>query len=224
MTSAAIEELTAEGVAAVFNTPNDRSRPGYLKMGWVEVARLPVYAAPCSPRSLLSFGKNGAATKWGEPLDVGERPAAAFADQAGVAALLSELEPARGWVTPRSYSQLCWRFSLESLGYRVWKVHGNTEEGLVIFRVRRRGGLRELTLVDVLLPSGGRLPVRLWHTLARRGAADVVTTSVGTRRSVRGLASLPRRLGPVLTWRPLAENKIPTKRQISFAHADLELF
>ncbi len=31
-----------DGVDVVFNTPNDQSRPGYLKMGWSEVGRVPV--------------------------------------------------------------------------------------------------------------------------------------------------------------------------------------
>ena len=34
LTLGALEELRSDGVAFVFNTPNERSRPGYLKMGW----------------------------------------------------------------------------------------------------------------------------------------------------------------------------------------------
>ncbi|MDH5380092.1 MAG: hypothetical protein OEW75_04520, partial [Cyclobacteriaceae bacterium] len=30
----------------IFNTPNEKSRPGYLKMGWVDAGRLPVYFRP----------------------------------------------------------------------------------------------------------------------------------------------------------------------------------
>jgi len=42
LTLHAIEELRAEGVDFVFNTPNDQSRPGYLKMGWQVVGQIPV--------------------------------------------------------------------------------------------------------------------------------------------------------------------------------------
>ena len=42
--------LRGEGVGFVFNTPNDQSRPGYLKMDWKLVERLPVLARP---RALL---------------------------------------------------------------------------------------------------------------------------------------------------------------------------
>src|SRR4029079_3500391 len=39
LTLAGLEELAAEGVDFVFNTPNDKSRPGYLKMGWHVLGR-----------------------------------------------------------------------------------------------------------------------------------------------------------------------------------------
>ena len=48
-----VEEMTAEGVDVVFNTPNTQSRPGYLKMGWIDVGRLPVAARPTGLRSLV---------------------------------------------------------------------------------------------------------------------------------------------------------------------------
>ena len=46
LTLHALDELRQEGVTLVFNTPNDQSRPGYLKMGWVPVGRLPAIARP----------------------------------------------------------------------------------------------------------------------------------------------------------------------------------
>ena len=42
LTMTAVEELTRESVDFVFNTPNDNSRPGYLRMGWTTVGRLPL--------------------------------------------------------------------------------------------------------------------------------------------------------------------------------------
>ena len=41
LTLHALEACRADGVDFVFNTPNEQSRPGYLKMGWREVGRLP---------------------------------------------------------------------------------------------------------------------------------------------------------------------------------------
>ena len=46
LTLQALTELADDGVDLVFNTPNDQSRPGYLKMGWTVVERLPVAVRP----------------------------------------------------------------------------------------------------------------------------------------------------------------------------------
>ncbi len=52
LTRRAVDELRAEGVDFVFNTPNDKSRPGYLKMGWQPVGRLPTGLRPASITAL----------------------------------------------------------------------------------------------------------------------------------------------------------------------------
>ena len=41
LTLSALDDLRAEGITMIFNTPNDKSRPGYLKMGWQQIGRLP---------------------------------------------------------------------------------------------------------------------------------------------------------------------------------------
>ena len=52
LTLRGVAELTLAGDALVFNTPNDQSRPGYLKMGWSLARRLPVAVLPAGPRSV----------------------------------------------------------------------------------------------------------------------------------------------------------------------------
>ena len=51
LTLHALDALRSEGVDFVFNTPNDKSRPGYLKMGWREVGRLPASVRPSGLRA-----------------------------------------------------------------------------------------------------------------------------------------------------------------------------
>ena len=57
LTLGAVDELPAEGVDFVFNTPNDQSRPGYLKMGWQVVGRLPIAVRPRSPASAYRMAR-----------------------------------------------------------------------------------------------------------------------------------------------------------------------
>jgi N-acetylglutamate synthase-like GNAT family acetyltransferase len=41
-----VEQCKSEGVDFIFNTPNTSSMPGYLKMGWSKVGKLPVHIRP----------------------------------------------------------------------------------------------------------------------------------------------------------------------------------
>ncbi|WP_162051934.1 GNAT family N-acetyltransferase [Pontibacter pamirensis] len=42
LTLQSVEDAKAAGVSFVYNTPNENSKPGYLKMGWVEKGRMPL--------------------------------------------------------------------------------------------------------------------------------------------------------------------------------------
>ncbi|MCP9199900.1 GNAT family N-acetyltransferase [Gramella sp. GC03-9] len=53
LTYKALEEGKANGDHFVFNTPNDQSKPGYLKMGWKEVGKVRINIVPQSPFRLL---------------------------------------------------------------------------------------------------------------------------------------------------------------------------
>ena len=56
LTMHGLESVRAEGVDFVFNTPNDQSRPGYLKMGWREVGRLPAAVRFTGPTGHVACG------------------------------------------------------------------------------------------------------------------------------------------------------------------------
>ena len=55
LTTQGVERLADDGVAWVFNTPNDASRPGYLKMGWTAIGALPVSIVARSPLALSGW-------------------------------------------------------------------------------------------------------------------------------------------------------------------------
>ena len=52
LTREALAACEAEGVSLVFNTPNDRSRPGYLKLGWRVVGVWPLWVRARRPGRL----------------------------------------------------------------------------------------------------------------------------------------------------------------------------
>lgn len=202
LTMSAVEELTADGVGFVFNTPNDKSMPGYLKMGWEIGGRLPVGLLPrASIGSVRQLPEaRVGADRWPLETDVG-RPAEFV--EADVA------EPDDGLLRiRRSIEHLRWRYGWDELGYRRTKHRG----GDLIWRLRRRGPSVELTLSDSI---GSPAAVAVPRLLARTGA-DV---ALGHRRP--GLFPAPK-LGPIVTLRPLA-TRIDW-RDLQLSMGDVELF
>ncbi|MEJ2542275.1 MAG: GNAT family N-acetyltransferase, partial [Gemmatimonadota bacterium] len=53
LTRALLARVEGEGVSFVFNTPNEKSRPGYLKMGWEDVGRVSLWVRPMRPGRVL---------------------------------------------------------------------------------------------------------------------------------------------------------------------------
>ncbi len=104
LTLTAIEELTTQGVSGVFNTPNDQSRPGYLKMGWASLGRIPITARPAGAAAALSMLRaRRPATKWSQPCSAGVPAPEAFADAEALARTPRREASAQGLVhRPRS--------------------------------------------------------------------------------------------------------------------------
>ena len=206
LTTEAVEALTEEGLDAVFNTPNDQSRPGYLKMGWTLLGRPTLMVQPNTPAAAVRMLRaRVAAEKWSLPVPVGE-PVSAVVDQLTA-------PPVEGWSTDRTRRYLSWRYGFEPLHYRAIEVR----DGHAVFRVRRRGRLREVALVDWLSPTPDPLAVR---RLVRASGDYAIALGMHVRH---GLAPLPRQ-GPAVTWRPLARPEVPTLGDVSFSLGDIELF
>lgn len=207
LTTTAVDELTSAGDSAIFNTPNDQSRPGYLKMGWSVLGRPTLMVQPSGPWSLVRMVKaRVAADKWSLPLDVGEA-VPHIADE------LTSLQHGGRMRTPRTSEYLRWRYGFEPLHYRAIEVRG----GACIFRVRRRGPLREVAISEWL--SDRRDPVAV-RRLVRSAGDYAVAIGLG---GPHGFVPLPRQ-GPIITWRPLARPGVPAMDDIAFSLGDIELF
>lgn len=213
LTRHAVEELRGAGTAAVFNTPNEQSRPGYLKMGWHQLGRPAIAVRPSRLRTVPRLRQSRtAAQKWSEPCSVGD-PAGELLADPSVAGLIGRLPSRPGWSTPRTPEYLQWRYRFEPLGYRAIEAGG----GLVVFRVRRRGPAREVAVVEWLAPRPDR---RALARLVRAAGDYAVMVGAGLRHGVVPL----RGQGPVVTWRPLAHAAVPTLDDLALTLGDLELF
>lgn len=222
LTLGALPDLFDDGIDVVFNTPNDKSRPGYLKMGWSEVGRVPVGIRLTSPLSLVKVAKaRTAAELWSEPTDFGFDPLVAFDDDDEVSRLLERTRQ-RGIHTDRSGDYLRWRYSFDPLRYRVVPVGDSISDGVVVFRLRRRGPAVECAVCEVLVPSADARRRALGY-IGRRSGADYLLRCVGYSGAADGFVPAPQ-LGPILTWKPVARTGVPQLSELDLALGDVELF
>jgi GNAT superfamily N-acetyltransferase len=179
LTRKALDVLRDE-VDLVFNTPNEKSLQGYLKMGWSAVGRIPVSIRVRRPIRLARHVRSLAAPA---VLDTGvvlDAPPASqvLRFQEPLEALLA----GAGSPEPRIHTEwdlryLRWRYGEAPLDYRVVEERqGDRLLGAAIFRVRRRGVLVETAVAELLAaPGDGQTARRLLRRVIAAAQADYVT-------------------------------------------------
>ncbi|MEM9202855.1 MAG: GNAT family N-acetyltransferase [Actinomycetota bacterium] len=212
LTQTAIRQLTADDVAFVFNTPNAQSRPGYLKMGWIEAGRVSAQVAPAGLGSLPRLLRaRTPARKWSDQLQAGDPIDAVASDLARWETSSTET------TTDRSDSYLRWRYGFEPLHYRVLQ----TDEAAAIVRLRRRGSSVEAVIADVFSPSS-RATREIFRLVRRLPRVDHLLTVKSAPHPAPWLPAVPG-LGPILTIRALVSEP-PRFDHFSLSLGDVELF
>lgn len=225
LTLQALDELRAEGIAFVFNTPNDQSRPGYLKMGWQPVARLPVLVRPRSIGSLLAVARARVpAEKWSLPTEAGLSAPEVLSDVAGVDGLLRACGARGGLQTRRTPEFMAWRYGFAPLAYRAMLAGARLADGLVVFRLRRRGRAVEAAVCDVLVPDMRSTAIsRVLRKVVRESRADYAVRIGGRDVARAGSFPLPGQ-GPTLVWRAVDQPTMPGANEWRLVLGDVELF
>jgi GNAT superfamily N-acetyltransferase len=163
LTRQAIAELTAQGVDCIFNTPNQKSLPGYLKMGWQVAARWPLYIKPLRPlrmayrrlRPVATISEKTFAMHFGVEILPWDEFVQRYGEQAGE--LLATWERARrqvGLRTLRTVDYLTWRYGGHPhIDYGVYPHtdHQGKLQGFAILRPNVRFGWQEAVLTELCL-------------------------------------------------------------------------
>jgi GNAT superfamily N-acetyltransferase len=244
LTNAAIDRARGTGVDLIFNTPNQYSLPGYLKLGWTLVGRPRLLVRLLRPfRIVASLARRR--SEEGET-----HPETRASSHHGVERLLEHRE-ALGQLlrendahfgdrirTDRSEPFIGWRYaSSPELPYGAAWVGARPDRAAIIYRPNHRRGLREIMVVDLLVGREGVRAARdaVQGLIRSVDAADadylVASARPGSThwRALRraGFLSVPR-IGPNLTVRPLsaaAEGQLPTQLdRWELSLGDLEVF
>jgi hypothetical protein len=223
MTMHGVQELSAAGVGWVFNTPNDQSAPGYLSMGWQRVGRLPATFRPVLRGVPRLASARRPADLWSVATSAGEDAGLVLDDASGLKDLLASAFPTFATVrTDRTVAYLRWRYGLGPVAYRVLLRGATVREGLVFFRLRRRGLATEAVIADVLIPGADyRAAGRLCLRALEWSAADYAV-AIGSARP-RGWIPVPAH-GPLLMWKALARHEPPPFDLWELSTGDIELF
>lgn len=223
LTLHAIDELRAEGVDFVFNTPNDQSRPGYLKMGWAVVGHLPVAVRPTGLGSFATLARARVpASRGAVAVNVGIAAPDAFADLGASTALATTAPRAPGLATHRSAAYFAWRYGLTALHYRVVAAPAGIRGGFAVFRLRRRGRALEAVVADIVTPEASTARALLgW--IAREAGADHMIRLDRPPVTRAGFVRVPR-VGPVLTARAIGTDPPLHIRSWALTMGDIELF
>ena len=218
LTMHALEEVRAEGVDFVFNTPNSQSRPGYLKMGWREVGRLPAAVRLIGiSGGLRALRSKVPADRWSQDLSVGV-PFDEWIRGAGVAGRRLRREPHPAELRTNadvSYLTLAVRRAIPEVPGRRRRSDGDRGTSTPSRRSVGAGCRRCLRSSPTRLIGSRRGPhVRLELT-TRSGS--------GGARIRSGYVPLPRG-GPTLTWRSVNDAGMPPLSNWKLSLGDIELF
>lgn len=191
LTEEAVEVAREDGIAMIFNTPNEKSKPGYLKMGWREVGAIGALVRPS--RSML--------TRVGE--DVAESPEVFIHDPTPASGLGLVDRAPLGLRTRKTADYLAWRFTAHPTARYYVVGEGG---GRAVLRPNVRRGRRELVVADLF--GDANVAIRAATTSANRAyLATWFSAGSPERRAVvrRAFLPIPGLAALTLVMRPLSD-------------------
>ncbi|WNB16868.1 GNAT family N-acetyltransferase [Marivirga arenosa] len=218
LTLGLLEQCEAEGIHLVYNTPNNQSKPGYLKMGWEEVGKLPIQISIKKPiRIAIAKLKGDQKTEFLElpnPQDYNLEKA--------LIDFNFKFEPSSEWNSKYSLDYLKWRY--QQIPIIPYYAHFNTK-ACVIFRLKAGGLGVELRVCDVF---GDKHSVeQLLDEIYYQNDFDYMSISGFESVKLPGILKQNKNLGPDVTIRTLAEKDLDEFRNFKNWYptlGDLEVF
>jgi GNAT superfamily N-acetyltransferase len=230
LTQKLAEQSKQNGVHFIFNTPNDKSKPGYLKMGWEVAGKLPIGLKIIKPFGMVRqiISPRQSSHNWvNETLSY-------YLNHPGLSALLISHQSnfQNKLVTMHTAASLRWRYmDVPVVNYFGAGIEDKGLKACIIFRLKSTRLGNELRITDVMLESEIYLTElrRLIKQEAKKHEADYVSiTSFMNPDVLSGILSFSSlSVGPTVTVRNLNMNefgKLKNFKGWSPSMGDLELF
>ncbi|HTF21717.1 MAG TPA: GNAT family N-acetyltransferase [Chryseolinea sp.] len=220
-----VDRCKVLGDQFVFNTPNEQSKPGYLKMGWTEAGRLPigfVIRRPVNIACNLLLSKQGLRNQ-----DTYDR---SMLGHPKLHPLLHQaIDESDNLMTNVTVSYLRWRY--EDVPVASYFVMADQDDrglnGILIGRAKAtRFGL-ELRVVDCFGTLKGSIAKERFKKLRESLRIDYMTFSGMIHGVPSSLPTFRLPVGPTVTVRPLANDDLGFLANFSKwspSIGDLELF
>jgi GNAT superfamily N-acetyltransferase len=232
LTLSLLERCTNEGDHFVFNTPNSQSKPGYLKLGWVEAGKLPVRISVTNGFRMIRQVVTSESPRIPEP-----QPAVSFLDHTGLQVLLDSCRQQHTRIeTAYTPDYLRWRYAAVPVANYITlgETKGNELTGLAVARTKQTRIGRELRITDCFTTGAASQYLKQQISqVAKELHVDYITFAGTTpdgaiSKFVPGVgSSLSLSVGPMVTVKALQMKELSQLNNFvnwSPSFGDLELF
>jgi len=215
LTLNALDLVHQKGDSFVFNTPNEQSRPGYLKMGWEIVGKIKVALVPTFFYLFLSLF-----SKKIKKSPISSTELAALCDKHNLS-----MAQQKKLFTPKSPEYLKWRYEENPLQqYTVF----TTSDCYLAMYVKEHRFFKELRVAEVITNKSAKTKSDIQKAIvshALKNNCMLITTANPSLFTFRFYGDF----GPKLTFKSLTDNNafIQKAKNIQNWHyslGDLELF
>lgn len=228
LTMALLDVCKQRGLHLVFNTPNEKSLPGYLKMGWQKTGNLPVQLRLPTPGALGRRLVNALPSV--DTWDGGDSitNAISLISERGI---LQKSTHANGAIiTDYSSEYLRWRYlDVPVVKYMAQSIDTKHGGAALFFRLKKSSLGVECRITDCVLETPKLIPTvqKQIRQLAKETRATYVTIDGLQSKSLLGNWSVKISGGPIVTTREISTDAVEKFRNFAVwtpSLGDLELF
>jgi len=216
LTLKALEIGKERGDHFVFNTPNIKSKPGYLKMGWEEVGKLKIHLVPVNP---LHWGNNNFSFE--NPVNILKVNNNSMLKNWNL-----KLSTSGKLFTPKTTEYLEWRYSNNPLlRYRILDENNLFIAGYV----KQQTHFRELRISELIFSTENSKKIikKTLRTWAKEFGVHFISIQVPGYKNIFH-REISGEFGPVFTFKQISES-LETDTFLDstcwdYSIGDLELF